>query len=129
MNNFNPFLKFTIELPIDNKIPFLETLYLSCTDASQTSIVENQIYTSITYIKGLSETIRRILRSKFLEKSIVFNYKNSVGNKLFSKTKDATPILERSNVVYCVKCEDCGLKYIGQTSNRIRFRMNEWSSL
>lgn len=105
-----------------------DSLYLSCVNESQLLSLNstNEMppsYISLTYIKGLSETLKGILKTKFPDRKIVFKYKNTVFNQLFSSIKDKTPTLETSHVVYCVHCEDCNKKYIGQTSNRIRIRM------
>jgi len=100
---------------------------VSCIDESQLSnsslMNETPFYTSLTYVKGLSETVKGILTSKFPERKFTFKYKNTVSSKLFSKLKDKTPLSEISHVVYCVSCKDCNMKYIGQTSNKIRTRM------
>ena len=54
---------------------------------------------------------------------MAFKYKNTISRRTFSKLKDKTPTSEKSNVVYCVNCNNCRLKYIGQTGNRIRTKM------
>ena len=113
---------------IENSTSTNDSLYLSFIEESQISniIFEDKTYSAITYVKGLSENLRGILKPKFPQKLITFKHKNTIRNKLFNKIKLKTDIEELSNVVYLVTCENCGLKlkYIDQTSNRVWVRMN-----
>ena len=44
---------------------------------------------------------------------------------MLSRLKDPVPILNSSNVVYRVKCEDCSAFYVGMTTRRLRQRLKE----
>lgn len=49
-------------------------------------------------------------------------------NSLFSKTKDSTSIMDKSNVVYKICCQDCTSTYIGQTSRSLKGRITSHKS-
>lgn len=102
------------------------SLYVSCIDESQSSTlinIESPRYYSFTYIKNLSEELRRIIKTNIPDIKITFKYRNTIGLRLFSKIKDKTPKNETSGVIYQVNCKDCNAIYVGQTGNKIRTRM------
>lgn len=78
-------------------------------------------YRALPYVEGLTH--------KFVNLFSVFDdiklaQYNVVTNRTFFKNiKDTVPILNRSNVIYQIKCRDCSLSYIGQTSQTLRNRI------
>ncbi|XP_075167711.1 uncharacterized protein LOC142239835 [Haematobia irritans] len=89
---------------------------------------EPKIYRSLSYVKGISE---RITNSNIVDKNNVNiahkNY-NTLKN-IFTKTKDKTPIMETSNVIYQITCngdnkEPCDKMYIGTTKNKLKTRLS-----
>ncbi|XP_075150333.1 uncharacterized protein LOC142224448 [Haematobia irritans] len=89
---------------------------------------EPKIYRSLSYVKGISE---RITNSNIVDKNKVNiahkNY-NTLKN-IFTKTKDKTPIMETSNVIYQITCngdnkEPCDKMYIGTTKNKLKTRLS-----
>lgn len=106
-----------------------DTLYLSCVDEPSVITTPSNTgfssYRSLTYTKDLGPKLRIIIQPHFNDIKLTFKYKNTVRQSLFSKTKDVTPLLERSGVIYQAKCSDCPCVYIGQTGMRVRLRMNK----
>ena len=77
-------------------------------------------YAVLPYIEHISPRIINTFKD--------FNFKFALKNiktvdRLFTKTKDPVPTLERSAVVYNIKCSDCQLEYIGQTSQTLKSRL------
>lgn len=83
---------------------------------------EQNYYSSITYVRGLSEKISKLLKTKCPETTISYKSRNTVGLKCFTKLKDQTPLQEKSSVVYKIECKDCDKVYIGQTKQKMRSR-------
>ena len=80
----------------------------------------NDKYGTLPNINNLTPKLISILKetnTKIATKNI-FNI-----NNLFSKTKDTTGIMEKSNVVYKISCQDCTSTYIGQTSRNLKGRI------
>ena len=78
---------------------------------------------ALPYISQSSLIIQKILKK--LDPNFVFAFKNhnTLQNLIFSKTKDITPALERSGVVYCVPCLDCPKVYVGESMQHLRCRI------
>ncbi|XP_044755871.1 uncharacterized protein LOC123314576 [Coccinella septempunctata] len=77
---------------------------------------------ALPYVRGLSENICRILRDKIPEVSCAFYPVRKVG-EIFSKIKDSTPNMYRSNVVYRIECGGCDKCYIGMTKQYLKNRL------
>jgi len=93
------------------------------TNVKKTKDGKNIVYTSVTYIKGLSESIQHIYNDNGINK-IKFGYKgiNKIGN-MYPPVKEILPCHQKTNVVYKIKCKECEKVYIGQTKhlgNRIK---------
>lgn len=69
-------------------------------------------YKSIMYVKGLSETISRIIK-KYFDVNISYSPIRS-SRKFFTKKKDKTPKELQSKLIYSIPCS-CGMRYIGMT--------------
>ena len=83
---------------------------------------DNRISLFLPYEKNISEEINRISR-KFNVK--VINTKN----KSLANAVNARAIIDKKlqeqGVVYEIKCNDCNMKYIGETGRELSVRINE----
>lgn len=81
----------------------------------------NIIYTSIPYIKGLSEKIENILKKQNIK---IGHTSNNRINKFLPKIKPSIPKDKQTNTIYKIPCIDCEKCYVGQSnqwiSNRLR---------
>jgi hypothetical protein len=101
---------------------------------NNTSPQEQKIYKSITYVPGLTENLKkRINKAKITVKrgkhrgkkvELAFKPKNQV-KQHYTKLKDDYKKDEKSSVIYKVDCMKCSKSYIGQTSRKLRERMND----
>jgi len=83
---------------------------------------EWRAFTVLPYVRGVSESLRRILTS--LRVRVCFRPHRTL-RQLLSKPKDPVPELQRSGVVYRVPCAACPASYVGQTGRRLCQRMEE----
>lgn len=72
-------------------------------------------YAGITYIEGLSETIKTQLKRHAPQLKLAFRPPCKVA-QAFTNMKDKLDDGQQSNVVYSIPCSTCGLSYIGETS-------------
>jgi transposase-like protein len=79
----------------------------------------NKKHMSIHYVPGLSEKLARNLESEIGDLSIAFRTRGTLCN-IYRKLKDKTPKWQRSNVIYCIKCQDCGKVYVGKTEQHLK---------
>ena len=79
-------------------------------------------FTTIPYIQGISDKIRRILNEAGLK--VALKPCKTIGN-LFSLPKDPIEAHEKSQLIYKVPCGDCDFVYIGQTKRDLKSRINE----
>jgi hypothetical protein len=86
--------------------------------------VSNLRFLSIHYVPGLSERIARNLESEIDNLRIAFRTRKSL-DMIYRKLKDETPKWQRSNVVYCIKCVDCGKVYVGKTEQHLKKRISQ----
>lgn len=80
-------------------------------------------YISMTYIPGLSEKIKRTVMGFAPDIKIAFKTPNTA-QSLYTRLKDKTDLMDRSNVIYSIPCE-CGRPYIGRTSQKLRARIRQ----
>lgn len=83
-------------------------------------VISDTRFTSIPYIKGLYEKLRKLFEHYNIK--IVASANNTLKQNIFSKLKDNTPKFQLSNLVYQIKCE-CDAVYIGQTVQRLEKRL------
>ena len=79
-------------------------------------------FTSLPYIREVSDTIRRILNQIGIK--VAMKPYLTIGNYLPS-LKDPLKESEISGLVYQVPCHDCGSVYIGQTKRDLKSRIGE----
>ena len=76
----------------------------------------------LPYIRGLSESIRRVLSS--LDVRVCFKPHTTL-RCFFPSPKDRPDDLESAGVVYNIPCMDCSSCYIGQTGRKLGIRIKE----
>lgn len=88
--------------------------------------VSPKFYKSFPYHHSLAGKLSSILQ-KIPGLKVAFKNQKKIAN-IFTKTKDKTSILQRSNVVYLLPCMDCQMIYIGQTSRNLSGRITSHKS-
>lgn len=83
------------------------------------------VYKKLPYIKNLTCHIVKLCYQENLK---ISQYNTLKLNMLFSKIKDVTPHLHKSNVVYKIPCKDCDKCYIGQTVQWLNTRLVQHKS-
>lgn len=78
-------------------------------------------YASLPYYSNLTDKIIKIFKA---ENIVVARKTIKSVEKVFSKLKDKTKLLNNSNVVYEIKCLTCEKVYLGQTSQNLRNRIS-----
>jgi len=81
-----------------------------------------KVVVTLPYIRGTSETLRRILARANIE--VVFRPHSTLRQQLVHP-KDPVCHFQRPNVVYSVPCQDCEATYVGQTGRQLATRMDE----
>lgn len=81
-------------------------------------------YTTMTYIRGMSEQLEKLFGEHLTNTKIAYKYARKV-DSLFTVTKDRISDEKKSNVIYEIPCKDCSTVYIGQTGRRLEDRMKE----
>ena len=90
-----------------------------------TSSTENsQKFVSLTYIKGLSDTINKTIKQTNQNISIAFKPHNNIKHNFFTNNKQKVEIKDQSAVVYKINCSTCDAVYIGETSKKLDTRIN-----
>ena len=77
---------------------------------------------TLPYIKGLSETVRRILAP--LDIKVVFHPLNTLCS-LLVHPKDPVSMDQHKGVVYQIPCGGCPKVYVGQTGRTLKHRLTE----
>jgi hypothetical protein len=81
-------------------------------------------FMSIHYIPGLSERLAHNLESEIENLKIAFRTRKTL-HVIYRKLKDKIPKLQQSNVIYCIKCVDCGKVYVGKTEQYLKKRLSQ----
>ena len=76
----------------------------------------------VPYVKGISETIRRLLKPLNIETVMC---PRTIKWSLMTGAKDSIPLTEQPGVIYSVGCLDCPLVYVGETGRQTKVRMKE----
>jgi len=105
----------------------IDNLQIQPVNEVQDSLIDpnNTINTTITYIPTLSNKIQSILKSIGITR-VSFKVNNKLQHK-FTQLKDKIPWEQRTNIVYSIPCS-CELKYVGQTSNSLKTRIQKHKS-
>ena len=80
------------------------------------------MYICIPYIQGVSDTIKRILET--IDIRVCFKPVNTI-KSMVSLPKDQIPLLQKSGVIYKVKCGCCNGSYVGERKRRLQARLDE----
>ena len=87
-----------------------------------TQTAQYQTYTSIPYVRGVSEPIKRILTQVGI--GVALKPINTLST-IIRKPKDPVCFDKTSGLVYEIACRDCDAVYIGETGRSIRTRTLE----
>lgn len=82
-------------------------------------------YRRLPYLEQLTPKLINILKNDQLK---IAKYNVKTVHQLFSVTKDKTPVLSNSNVIYSIPCGECDSLYIGQTSQWLKTRITQHRS-
>ena len=107
---------------------FIKQCYDKVNQNPSSSITEKQEnirYVKAPYIRGASERISRMLKP--FDVKLAMKPSNSLSSKL-QNVKDKIPDIEKSSVVYKIKCRDCDSCYIGETGRQLGTRILEHRS-
>lgn len=85
-------------------------------------------YRSMSYMKGLSEQLLKLIKIYIPNIGIGFSSKKNLKNLVYSKMKDPVPISQMSGVVYEIPCGDCSDVYVGHTGTSVKQRMSKHKS-
>ena len=77
---------------------------------------------TLSYISGLSKTVRRVLRP--LDIKVVLRPLCTLCHQLVSP-KYTVPMYQRAGVVHQIPCSDCPKVYIGQSGRSLKHRLSE----
>ena len=83
---------------------------------------QRRIYSTIPYIEGISDRIRRAYKKAGVSASFR-PYKTL--RQLLVAPKDKPPAEQISGTVYCLECEDCHKCYIGESARPLGKRVKE----
>lgn len=80
----------------------------------------DQKFVSVPYIKGLFDRTKNLLSKHNV--NVVSRGCDNLNNQLFTRLKDTIPKDRQTNIIYEVSC-NCGVKYVGQTSQHLGKRI------
>ena len=83
---------------------------------------ENLIKITAPYIKGTTERVTRLLKDFNVK---IFNRNQNSLRKQLCNLKDKKSNMDKKNVIYQVKCQDCPANYIGESSRTAKIRIHE----
>ncbi|KAK9873035.1 hypothetical protein WA026_020769 [Henosepilachna vigintioctopunctata] len=85
-------------------------------------VEENNIikYGSLPYIRNLTNEIKNCFKNENIK---IPTYNVKTISTLYSKLKDRTPKLLKSNIIYKIKCTECESTYVGQTAQWLKSRL------
>lgn len=87
---------------------------------------KDRMFTSIPYVKDLSEKLNKIITKYTKTKALAYKPANTI-QKIFSKIKYINSKEKTCNVIYKLDCE-CGAAYIGETKQQLHKRMVQHKS-
>lgn len=99
---------------------FLNSSYKSKQKFRNTNNNFNIKYKKLLHIKDLTPKLLKLLK---LDNIVISNYCSNTFEKYYSKLKDKISQSDYSNIIYSLKCLDCNQNYIGQSSQKLKFRL------
>ena len=88
------------------------------------TLVKN-IFTTLPYVEGLSEKLKRAFASAGVNTS--FKPLTTL-RKVLVSPKDKTALEKQSGVIYSIKCKDCDSLYTGESGRKLEKRLAEHKS-
>lgn len=90
----------------------------------QEYVWEHHYALQVYSVEGLSQQITRCVQrsGEYNNVNIVHYYNNTMGS-IYTAMKGKTDTLQRSNVIYCIGCQQCDAKYVGLTTNKLQTRI------
>ena len=76
----------------------------------------------VPYVKGLSEASAKILKSHSIATA---NHPHRTLRNFVVHPKDKVRDEEKTELIYCVPCNDCSSSYVGETGRKIGLRIKE----
>lgn len=103
--------------------PFLHTTDTT-TQSDQPSVNEVKICKAMTYVPKLSESLSHVVKEKMSNITMAPRppYKFT---RVFSNLKQPIPTAEKCDVIYDIRCNDCDKKYIGETMQKAKNRIQQ----
>lgn len=117
-NNYPEYLIDSLIRNVNNRIDVRH-------DNNITNNINNKKYTSMTFIKGISNKIKNQLNKYNKDLQIAFKSTNTLKTQIFTNTKNKIIHDYKSNVVYKIECNDCQASYIGETSKKLLTRVKQ----
>ena len=77
---------------------------------------------TIPYIRGTSESIRRILSKENIR--VAFRSRTTV-RSILTNVRPRISQHDKKGVVYCIPCQDCDKVYVGETGRTLNIRQKE----
>ena len=93
--------------------------------ADSQEIIGKKIFTTLPYVEGLSEKLKRAFASAGVSTS--FKPLTTL-RKVLVSPKDKTALGKQSGVIYSIKCKDCDSLYIGESGRKLEKRLAEHKS-
>lgn len=93
-------------------------------DKRQDNDKEKWIYRSLSYTPHISESLKQLLTS--YDKNLRIGYKpEKTIKKIIKSPYTQTATMDKHNVIYKFKCNDCVGEYIGQTGQKLKNRIKQ----
>lgn len=107
-----------------NRLIFNTSFYDGALEAVTTNDIK---YKKLPYVPKLTEDV--IKRLKHNSSNIrIAKYNSITVGDIFSKTKEKTPLMQTSNIVYKIPCKHCDSVYVGQTTQSLKQRITQHKS-
>lgn len=104
------------------QIESAESALSSQNDSADPTPPPSTSFTTLPYIKGISDKIKRVLNEAGVK--VALKPVSTLRNCLPS-LKDPVATSEKSCLIYQVPCRDCDFSYIGQTKRDLKSRISE----
>ncbi|EZA57529.1 hypothetical protein X777_02063 [Ooceraea biroi] len=93
--------------------------------SANSDVRRNSCFITVPYVRGIGETLTRILNSCGI--SVAYTVPNKL-DCFIKRGKDCIANSKKMGVVYRINCSDCNVCYIGQTKRHLEERIKEHRS-